>query len=105
MARTWAMLLAMALVGVSASAQQTPEPVQPPPHTAPWPMLGTGQTQGMIEASFALGPELQRGQSAREVLAERRKLDRALGLLLPQRKGVVDVYVVSVALDSDPVFS
>jgi hypothetical protein len=105
MTRTWAILLAMALLGAPATAQQAPEAVQPPPHISPWPMLGTGQTQGMIEASYALGPELQRGQSARELLADRRKLDRALGLLLPQRKGVVDAYVVSVALDSDPVFS
>jgi hypothetical protein len=105
MARKPAMLLGLALVAASAAAQQTPEPVQPPPHTSPWPMLGTGATQGMVEASYALGPELQRGQSARDLLADRRRLDRALAALLPQRKGVVDAYVVSVALDSDPVFS
>lgn len=37
-------------------------------------------------------------------LAENRKLSRALSALAPQRKGVVDAYVISVALDSEPVF-
>ena len=37
-------------------------------------------------------------------LAEHRRIDRALAGLLPQRRGVTDVYVVAVALDSDPVF-
>jgi hypothetical protein len=87
------------------AAQPAPEPVQPPPHISPWPALGTGQTRGMVEASLALGPELRRGESAKAVLAERRKLDRALAALQPQRKGTIDAYVVSVALDSDPVFS
>jgi hypothetical protein len=54
---------------------------------------------------MALGPELQRGQSAREMLAERRKLDAALAALQPQRRGTIDAYVVAIALDSDPVFS
>jgi hypothetical protein len=99
-----ALITALALAS-AAGAQPVPEPVQPPPHTSPFPNLGTGQTPGMVQASLALGPELQRGQSARELLADRRKLDRALAALQPQRKGTVDVYVVSVALDSDPVFA
>jgi hypothetical protein len=51
-----------------------------------------------------LGPELQRGQSARDMLSERRRLDRALDSLQRQRPGTIDAYVVAVALDSDPVF-
>jgi hypothetical protein len=51
-----------------------------------------------------LGPELQRGLSAREMLNERRRLDEALDALQPQRSGTIDAYVVTVALDSDPVF-
>ena len=92
-------------VGVPALAQQPAEPIHPPPHYAPWPNLGTGQNEGQIQGSLMLGPELQRAQSPRAMLAERRKLDAALAALQPQRPGTVDAYVVSVALDSDPVFS
>jgi hypothetical protein len=38
-------------------------------------------------------------------LAEQRRLTAALDTLKPQRPGVVDAYVVVVALDGDPVFS
>jgi hypothetical protein len=48
---------------------------------------------------------MERGQPAREMLAERRRLDAALATLQPQRPGTIDAYVVAVALDSDPVFS
>jgi hypothetical protein len=37
-------------------------------------------------------------------LAEQRRMDAALASLKPQRPGVVDAYVVVVALDGDPVF-
>lgn len=97
--------MATALVAGALLAQDAPEPVQPPPHTSPWPILGTGQTEGMRTASLALGPELERGRSAREMLADKRKLDAALAALLPQRPGTVDAYVVAVALDSDSVFA
>lgn len=105
MKRWLAGLLLSATIGSIAFAQQAPEPVHPAPHISPWPSLGTGQTSGMVQASMALGPELQRGRSAWQMLAERRKLDQALESLQPQRQGTVDAYVVSVALDSDPVFS
>src|SRR5690606_21676328 len=45
------------------------------------------------------------GRSAREMLADHRKLDAALASLQAQRPGTIDAFVVSVALDSDPVFS
>src|SRR6478609_4429351 len=98
-------LLAVALVAAPALAQQAAEPVNPPPHTAPFPVLGTGYNDRQIQGSLNLGPELQRGQPAREMLAERRRLDAALATLQPQRRGTVDAYVVAVALDSDPVFA
>jgi hypothetical protein len=98
-------LLAAALVAAPAPAQQSQEPVNPPPHTAPFPTLGTGYNERQIQGSLNLGPELQRGQPARAMLAERRRLDAALAALQPQRRGTVDAYVVAVALDSDPVFA
>jgi hypothetical protein len=88
-----------------AVAQSTSEPVVPPPHVVPFPNLGIGQNERQIRASLSIGPELQRGESPREMLAERRKLDAALAALQPQRRGTVDAYVIAVALDSDPVFS
>ena len=51
-----------------------------------------------------LGVEIERGRTAADSLAEHRRLDRALAGIGPQRKGVVDAYVVAVGLDSDPVF-
>lgn len=98
-------IIAGLFLTLSGAALGQPAPVDPPPHISPWPVLGTGPTEAMQEASFALGPELQRGRSAKELLAERRKLDAALGALQPHRKGAVDAYVVSVALDSDAVFA
>src|SRR5688572_29975152 len=102
---TLAGILAATLLAVPAPARQAPEPVNPAPHFAPWPNLGTGQTEVQSQASLNLGPELQRGQSARAMLAERRRLDAALAALEPQRLGTIDAYVVAVALDSDPVFA
>jgi hypothetical protein len=48
--------------------------------------------------------QIEQHRSAAGELQEHRKLDRAIAALAPQRKGVVDAYVVSIALDSDPVF-
>ncbi len=42
---------------------------------------------------------------AAQQLAEHRRIDAALAALKPQRPGVVDAYVIVVALDGDPVFN
>ncbi len=44
-------------------------------------------------------------EPANQQLVEHRRMDAALAALKPQRPGVVDAYVVVVALDGDPVFS
>ena len=44
-----------------------------------------------FRGSLNLGPEMQRGQPAREMLAERRRLDAALAELEPQRPGTIDI--------------
>lgn len=44
-------------------------------------------------------------EPAAQQLAEHRRINAALDALKPQRPGVVDAYVVVVALDGDPVFS
>ena len=57
-----------------------------------------------IAASADAGMQIERSRAPADELAEHRKLDRALRALLPQRAGTVDAYVISIALDSDPVF-
>jgi hypothetical protein len=88
---------ALFLAPLAASAQG----YAPPQHKADWPGLVSGQ-EG-IEGLDG-GPELQRGRPAKEMLADHRKLDAMLAALQPQRRNLVDAYVISVALDSDPVF-
>ena len=44
-------------------------------------------------------------EPAAQQLAEHRRIDAALAALKPQRPGVVDAYVIVIALDADPVFS
>ncbi|WP_299192908.1 C13 family peptidase [uncultured Erythrobacter sp.] len=78
---------------------------RPPEHTEPFPNIGTGQTREEIADSFDLAPQLRRGVPARELLEQRRRLASALDDLAPQRPGIVDAYVVTIALDSDPVFA
>ena len=83
----------------------TPAAAQPPPqHKSPWPGIVSGTTRAELGASLDLGPNLERGRSPRFELAEHRRLARALAGLAPQRKGVVDAYVVVAGHDSDPVF-
>lgn len=77
----------------------------PPEHTAPFPNLGIGETREEVIESFDLAPQLRRGESARDLLDQRRRLDAALGALQRQRPGTVDAYVITIALDSDPVFA
>jgi hypothetical protein len=43
-------------------------------------------------------------EPAAQQLAEHRRIDAALAALKPQRPGVVDAFVIVVALDGDPVF-
>lgn len=88
-----------------AAQDNTRNPQDPPAHTQPWPGLGGGENPQQIAASIELGPELERGVSVRELLRQQARLDAALASLKPQRRGTIDAYVLSVALDSDPVFA
>ncbi|MEL1250482.1 C13 family peptidase [Aurantiacibacter gilvus] len=88
-----------------AQSDTTADSLEPPPHVSPWPDLSTGQTQQQRAISYQLGPEMQRGMSARAMLADRRRLDAALASLTPHRRGQIDAYVLAAALDSDPVFA
>ncbi|MEO7177815.1 MAG: C13 family peptidase [Allosphingosinicella sp.] len=87
-----------------ASALAWAQPAEPPQHSSSWPALVSGSNPAEMGASLDLGPDLERGRSARSELEEHRRLAAALAGLAPQRRGVVDAYVVAVGLDSDPVF-
>ncbi len=94
------------LIAVPASPQSEQNaPNQPPEHVAPYPDLGSVKSRADRRKSYELGPELTRGVPARALLEQRRRLDRALAQIRPQRRGTVDAYVVTIALDSDPVFA
>jgi hypothetical protein len=94
----------LALLASPAASQSRSADYQPPMHTDPsWPVfenIGPEEVSARADA----GAQLERDRSPQWDLSEHRKLDRALATLQPQRKGVVDAYVVSIALDSDPVF-
>lgn len=87
-----ALLLAVA---TAASAQV----YQPPQHTLPPPQLGSDP-----QAEADRGIDVERDRPAHWLLAEHRRLSAALAALKPQRRGVVDAYVVVAGLDSDAVF-
>ena len=61
--------------------------------------FGVGELSAQ-EAEWAVIP-----QPPAQQLADHRRILAALDALKPQRPGVVDAYVVVVALDGDPVFS
>lgn len=93
----WLATAALALT-VGASAQY-----EPPRHTQQVPFMdGISPQLSVYLADVGLTSE--RDRDAAWQLAEHRRIDTALASLQPQRKGVVDAYVVAVALDSDPVF-
>jgi hypothetical protein len=102
MSRRWrwaaAAALAAGATGPGAQAWRAPD------HKAPWPGLISGTNVAEAQASLDLGPDLERGRTPGFELAEHRRLDAALAAVAPQRPGVVDAYVIAVALDSDPVF-
>ncbi len=102
-----AALLVSPAISQSSSNQEAEDqnPSQPPAHTTPIPDLSIGNTRVQKRNSFEQSPQLQRGFDAKDLLEQRRRLDTALASIQSQRPGVVDAYVVTVALDSDPVFA
>lgn len=95
-------LWAIAALSLSSAIAASAQPYQPPRHTAPPPL--PGGSPGELQAHADAGMQIERSRGAVEELAEHRRLDTALRALQPQRRGAVDAYVVSIALDSDPVF-
>lgn len=98
--------LAAALLAAPSLSQSAPSNSnQPAPHTAPFPDLGSGESRAERRKSFEASPELHRGFSAAEKREQQRRLDAALAALPRHRAGVTEAYVLTIALDSDPVFA
>ena len=97
-------LAAAVAAALALPAASVPQAYKPPRHTLPpSPLLFSGEPVELMFRADA-GMEIEQDRSPAAELDEHRKLDRALKALSPQRPGVVDAYLVSVALDSDPVF-
>jgi hypothetical protein len=64
----------------------------------------TGQTGWDNEEAARNGWSMEQNRSARWHLAQQTRMAAAIAALQPQRPGTVDAYVLSVGLDSDPVF-
>lgn len=103
--KVWAGALAALLAAPVLSQSSAPNPNQPPAHTAPFPDLGSGDSRAERRRSYELSPELQRGVSAAQIREQQRRLDAALAALSPQTPGVAEAFVLTIALDSDPVFA
>lgn len=93
-------LMGFALLGVAPAHAQA---VAPPEHRRDWPPL-IGSDEDPATAIDA-APQLERGRPPAALLDQHRRLARALDALAPQRHGIVDAYVLAVALDSDAVFA
>ena len=90
-----------ALLPLAASAQVPG--YQPAPHRFDAPLIDRASPQDLAFLADQ-GIAIEHDRPPAQALAEHRRLDAALATLRPQRPGVVDAYVVAVALDSDPVF-
>lgn len=97
-------VIAFAVLGLAlGSHASTAQQYQPPRHTEPPPLYGYLPEPELLKMANS-GLTVERNRSAAEILGEHRKVAQVLGALQPQRKGTVDAYVLSVGLDSDPVF-
>jgi hypothetical protein len=66
--------------------------------------LATAGSAQVNETMAKNGWSMEQNRTPAWHLAQHEKLSKALAKIVPQRKGVVDAYVVVIGLDSDPVF-
>lgn len=93
-----------ALLALAATGPAVGQGYVPPAHNRPPPPgIARSSPQEVVEQSDG-GTQIERDRPVGYALAEHRRLSQALAALGAQRHGVIDAYVVSVALDSDPVF-
>ena len=103
--RTALRALAVLLLTLPAAAStQGDGAYQAPIHSRRDSPLFLVPDQATLRMRADAGMQIEQSRSPVDELAEHRKLARALAALQPQRAGTVDAYVLSIALDSDPVF-
>ena len=66
--------------------------------------LATASSAEVNENMAIKGWSMEQGRMPAWHLAQHEKLNQALAAIKPQRKGIADVYVVVIGLDSDQVF-
>lgn len=88
----------------ATSTQSAPAGFQAPIHSSRNSPLFLVPDEATLRMRADAGMQIEQSRDPAQELAEHRKLTRALAGLQPQRAGTVDAYVVSIALDSDPVF-
>lgn len=66
--------------------------------------LATASSAQVNETMAKNGWSMEQNRSPAWHLAQHEKLSKALAKIAPQRKGILDAYVVVIGLDSDPVF-
>jgi hypothetical protein len=99
--RRFRALVAVILLG--ATVAPAPPPFEPVEHTAAPPFLDK-LTPAETAYAADVGTSIERARGATWALDEHRRLASALDGLTPGRKGIIDAFVLSVGLDSDPVF-
>jgi hypothetical protein len=87
-----------------ASTQGAAPGFQAPIHSSRNSPLFLVPDEATLRMRADAGMQIEQSRDPATELAEQRKLNHALAALLPQRAGTVDAYVISIALDSDPVF-
>ncbi|MDF2494516.1 MAG: peptidase [Sphingomonas sp.] len=75
----------------------------PPQHSRTAPLIARSGEAELVQLADQ-GGAIEYDRKAGWRLAEHRRLSSMLAAIQPQRKGVTDAFVISVALDSDPVF-
>jgi hypothetical protein len=98
-----ALAVVLLTLPAAASTQNAPG-YQAPAHTSRNSPLFLVPDEAELRARADGGMQIERSRDPAWQLGEHRRLDAALRALQPQRPGTVDAYVVSIALDSDPVF-
>lgn len=93
--------LAVAPVGAQTSEGDDDAVIE---HRQGFPNFLSRLTPEEAALSADAGFEVALGGSARTDLENHRRLATAIGALAGQRPGTIDAYLLSVALDSDPVF-
>lgn len=100
-----ALLAAVTTLLWTGSTLAQDNPNEAPEHTLPFPNVVVGQSQEEISESLALGLTLKRGIDLTDILEQQRRLNAQIAAVTAQQAGQVDAFVVTAALDSDPVFA